>query len=100
MGGSLGGDRILNRIWRRCGCERLNARSAEHIDKTAAETGRRRDQCHSSGGHLRISDNERAQGKRKEISHNEIVDERGFGNEKTGWIERAANLKMKVRDYP
>ena len=96
----MGGDRILNRIWRRCGCERRNARTAEHIDKTAAETSRTGDQCHSSGGQLRISDNERAQGKRKEISHNEIVDERDFGNERTGWIERAVNLEMKVRDYP
>lgn len=96
----MGGGRILNRIWRRCGCERRNARSTEHIDETAAETSRRGDQCHSSRGRLRISDNELAQGKGEEISHNERVDERDFGNERTGWIERAMNLEMKVRDYP
>jgi len=70
------------------------------MGKTAAETSRRGNQRHRSGARLRISDNERAQGKCEEISHNEITDEQDFVNDSTRCIERAEKFEIKVRAYP
>ena len=91
----------MNRNRRRSSRQGCVIGSVENIRKTVAETSRRGNQRHRSGMRPRISDNERAQGKCKEISHNGIAEEKqDFVNDSTRCIERAVKLEIKVRAYP